>query len=256
LRIARTAIQFSKSAIILLKALSIPALFGIFLLVYANHKGRRKMTNRKFLPGILSMALVFSFVLAGCGNDGDDQEPELAKWAGTWNPYHEYFDEPQLLAILEAQYGPYKETMSFEGFKAFVKAIAMTDFSSFVIQGDTISFYDQKQTQKNPSGNVLETVTYSFKGVRSDVWGKGGAEEEAFDWYAFEGDREGAHKYLLLEEAGRDTPAGPLHFHMRYGGIGFDDLLLTPTDNYNRWAPTIVRYDTTIAQLEAFMSGD
>ncbi|MDR2447321.1 MAG: hypothetical protein LBD58_08575, partial [Treponema sp.] len=91
---------------------------------------------------------------------------------------------------------------------------------------------------------------------RNDVWGKGGLEEEEFDWYVFEGDKEGDHKYLLLEETGRGTSTGPLHFHMRYGSKGFDDLLLTPTDNYNRWDPTIVSYDTTIAQLQEFMTGD
>jgi hypothetical protein len=146
--------------------------------------------------------------------------------------------------------------MTYEQFIAFVRGVVQTDFDSFVIQGSTISFYGQKQTQKNPSGKVLETVSYAFKGIQHDVWGKGTAEEEAFDWYAFEGDTEGGHKYLLLEEAGRDTQTGPLHFHMRYGSKGFDDLLLTPTDNYNRWAPTIVSYTTTIAELEEFMSGD
>jgi Zn/Cd-binding protein ZinT len=218
------------------------------------------MTNKKLLSGILSMALIFSFILAGCDNDGDDPEPELAKWAGTWNPVHWYFDEPELAAILQAQYNALpdanKQAMTFEQFTAFVTAIAQTDFGSFVIQGDTITFYDKKQTQKKPSGNIHETVTYTFAGMRHDVWGKGSAEEEEFDWYAFEGDKEGAHKYLLLEEAGRDTQTGPFHFHMRYGSKGFDDLLLTPTDNYGRWAPTIVSYDTTIAQLQEFMSGD
>ncbi|MDR2343636.1 MAG: hypothetical protein LBD86_03805, partial [Spirochaetaceae bacterium] len=141
-------------------------------------------------------------------------------------------------------------------FMAFVEAIAQTDFGSFVIQDNKITFYQQKQTQKNPSGNVLETVSYTFKGILNDVWGAGTTEEEEFDWYAFEGGTDGGHKYLLLEEAGRDTQTGPLHFHMRYGDKGFDDLLLTPTDNYSRWAPTIVSYDTTIPELEEFMSGD
>jgi Zn/Cd-binding protein ZinT len=194
------------------------------------------------------------------GNTSTFARSELAKWAGTWNPVYWYFDETELAAILEAQYEAMpdasKQNMSLEVFIAFVKAIAQTDFGSFVIQGNTITFYTQQQTQKNPLGDVLETVTYTFKGTRSDVWGAGGPEEEEFDWYAFEGDTEGAHKYLLLEEAGRDTPTGPLHFHMRYGSKGFDDLLYYPTDNYNRWAPTIVSYATTIAELQEFMSGD
>jgi Zn/Cd-binding protein ZinT len=215
------------------------------------------MTNKKLLAGILGIALVFGFVLTGCDNGGGgDPEPELAKWAGTWNAYLEYFYEPELLEILEAQYEPYAERMTLDQFKAFVKAIAQTDFGSFVIQGNTITFYAQKATTKNPSGDVLETVTYTFKGIMKDTWATGTAEEEEFDWYSFEGGTEGGHKYLLLEEAGRDTSTGPLHFHMRYGSKGFDDLLYTPTDNYNRWAPTIVSYAATIAELQEFMSGD
>jgi Zn/Cd-binding protein ZinT len=206
------------------------------------------------------LALTLCFFILNCKNDADDPGPELAKWAGTWNPVHWYFDEPELAAILEAQYNAMpdasKQSMSLDVFIAFVKAIAQTDFGSFVIQGNKITFYNQKQTQKTPSGTVIDTVTYTFQGIRHDVWGKGGSEEEEFDWYAFEGDTEGGHKYLLLEEADRDTPTGPLHFHMRYGSKGFDDLLLTPTDNYNRWAPTIVSSATTIAELQEFMSGD
>jgi hypothetical protein len=52
---------------------------------------------------------------------------------------------------------------------------------------------------------------HTFKGIRNDVWGK----EETFDWYAFEGDKEGDHKYLILEEADRDTPTEPLHSYLK-----------------------------------------
>jgi Zn/Cd-binding protein ZinT len=218
------------------------------------------MTNKKLLAGILGILLVFSFVLVSCPNDGGGAEPELAKWAGTWNAFLLYFDEPELAAVLKSQYDAQPEAnkalMTFEAFITFVKGIAQTDFGSFVIQGGKITFYQQKQTQKNPAGKILETVSYTFKGILHDVWGAGTAEEEEFDWYAFEGGAEGGHKYLLLEEAGRDTQTGPLHFHIRYGGKSFDDLLLTPTDNYNRWAPTIVSYASTIAELQEFMSGD
>jgi Zn/Cd-binding protein ZinT len=220
------------------------------------------MTNKKLGAGILGILLTFSFVLVSCDNDGGDPEPEseLAKWNGTWNPVHWYFDEPELAAILKAQYEAMpdasKQSMPLDVFIAFVKAIAQTDFGSFVIQGNKITFYEQKQTQKTPSGPVIDTVSYTYKGILPDVWGKGGPEEAEFDWYAFEGETAGGHKYLLLEEADRDTPTGPLHFQMRYGSKSFDDLLYTPTDNYNRWAPTIVSYATTINELEVFMSGD
>ncbi|MDR2394009.1 MAG: hypothetical protein LBD93_07635 [Treponema sp.] len=51
------------------------------------------MTNKKLLAGILGILLVFGFVL---DNDGGDPEPELAKWAGTWNSFANYVDEPWL----------------------------------------------------------------------------------------------------------------------------------------------------------------
>jgi Zn/Cd-binding protein ZinT len=206
------------------------------------------------------LALMLCFFILNCKNDTDDTQPKLAEWNGTWNAVHWYFDEPELAAILEAQYNALpeanKQAMPFEAFKAFVQSVAQTDFGSFVVQGNKITFYEQKANEKNPSRNGLETVAYTFEGIRHDVWGKGGSEEEEFDWCAFVGNTEGGYKYLLLEEADRDTSTGPLHFHMRYGSKGFDDLLLTPTDNYNRWAPTIVSFNTTIAELQEFMSGD
>ena len=179
------------------------------------------------------------------------QQSELAKWNGTWNSVHDYLDDPGLDEAFQAAYDAlpdaYKEVYtSVQALRDMTKALAVTDFGSFVIQGDKIIFYDPKQTQKNPSGNVIETVTYTFKGIRQVTW-----QGEEADFYAFEGDKAGAHKYLIFEEAGRDTPDGPLHFHIRYGSESVDDLL-----ENSSWAPTIVNYDTTIDELKVFMSGD
>jgi Zn/Cd-binding protein ZinT len=208
--------------------------------------------------GFAVMMIAAIFTSAGCGTDGgDNNEPELAKWAGTWNPVYGYLDDPGLDASFQAQYDALEDDLkamitSVQVLKDFAKTIAQTDFGSFVIQGDKITFYDQKADAENPSGNVIETVTYTFKGIVHDVYG-------SEDFYAstFEGDKEGPHKYLIFaEEAERDSPTGPLHFHIRYGSKSFDDLRMTPTDNYNRWSPTIVSYNTTIAELQEFMSGD
>jgi Zn/Cd-binding protein ZinT len=212
-----------------------------------------------FLGKTLSIGLlVFVVLSAGCDNDGGDPEPELAKWAGTWNPVHGYLDDSGLDASFQAQYDALPEAAktqlqvaSLADLRTMTKRIAQTDFGSFVIKGDTITFYDQKANTENPSGKVIEIVTYTFKGTLPDV-----RQREEFDWSAFEGDTAGAHKYLLFADAAeRDTPEGPLHFHIRYGSKGFDDLLMT-TDNYNLWSPTIVSYNTTIAELQEFMSLD
>jgi Zn/Cd-binding protein ZinT len=220
----------------------------------------RKRYGVFFGFAVLMIAAIFT--LTGCDtNDGDDDnnEPELAKWAGTWNGIYDYLDDPGLYASFQVQYDALPEAAktaypTVEALREFAKDVARADFHSFVIQGDKITFYDQKANTKNPSGNILETVTYTFKGTLHDVFG--GVEE--FDWYTFEGDRAGAHKYLLFEEAGRDTQAGPLHFHIRYGSKSFDDLLITSTsgNNYGNWYPTIVSYNTTISELQEFMSGD
>jgi Zn/Cd-binding protein ZinT len=213
------------------------------------------MTNKKLLAGILGILLVFSFVLIGCPNDGGDPEPELAEWNGTWNPIHDYLDDAGLKASFQAQMDalpPEYGITDVNQLITFAKVIAETDFGSFVIAGNTITFYEQKQTQENPSGKVIDTVTYTFKGTEHTVH-----ENEEVDMYTFEGNKESAYKYLLLEEAERDTPDGPLHFHMRYSGKSFADLLSTPMEGRHQlWAPTIISYDTTIAELVVFMSGD
>jgi Zn/Cd-binding protein ZinT len=176
----------------------------------------------------------------------------LAEWAGTWNPVVGYLDDKGLDASFEAQYAALPAAAktalftSADVLRDWTKeTVNKTDFGTFVIQGNTITFYNQ-----NPSWYVIETAAYTFKEILSDLW-----QGEAFKWFAFEGDKEGAHKYLLLEEAGRDSPDGPLHFHMRYGGISFDDLLIT-SNKYGQWAPTIVSSDTTISELQVFMSLD
>lgn len=112
---------------------------------------------KKVVLSILTLLLCF-FIL-NCKNDTDDPDPELAKWAGTWNPVHGYFDDPGLSSHFQAQYDALTDEQktafgvtSFEDLIPFARVIARTDFGSFVIQGDTIAFYDQQQTQKNLQG--------------------------------------------------------------------------------------------------------
>jgi Zn/Cd-binding protein ZinT len=198
--------------------------------------------------------LVFVLLLIGCDNGSGDSEPELAAWNGTWNSIHTYYDDAGLASTLQAQYEglsePQKTALgitSFDGYKAFITQLAVTDFGSFVVQGDTITFYVQKTNTKNPPGSGAETVTYTYKGIRKVAW-----QGDEADFYAFEGDKAGDHKYLIFEEAERDTPDGPLHFHIRYGADSVDSLVT----GAGMWAPTIVSYDTTIAELTVFMLGD
>jgi Zn/Cd-binding protein ZinT len=200
---------------------------------------------------VLLMAAIFT--TAGCDTGGGGRDdPELAEWNGTWNRVYDYLDDPGLEATFQATFNELSPEYqaayggSWQAVREMTKTLALTDFVSFVVQGDTITFYDRKQTQKSPSGTVIVTVTYTYKGVRQVAW-----QGETADFYAFEGDKDGNHKYLIFEEAERDTPDGPLHFHIRYGSESVDKLLET-----QMWAPTIVSYATTIAELKVFMGGD
>jgi hypothetical protein len=88
---------------------------------------------------------------------------ELAEWARTWNSIHNYYDDADLSATLQAQYDGLLEAQktalgitSFDGYKTFITNLAKTDFGSFVVQGNKITFYAQKTATKNPSGMVLK----------------------------------------------------------------------------------------------------
>ena len=67
---------------------------------YANYEAK----SRRLLADFVVLLIAAIFALAGCGNGGGSDDPELAEWNGTWNSYYDYFDEPELVAILEAQY--------------------------------------------------------------------------------------------------------------------------------------------------------
>jgi Zn/Cd-binding protein ZinT len=223
-------------------------------------KDRREKTMKKrhgVFFGFAVLMITAIFILTGCPNDGgSNDEPELAKWAGTWNSIYDYFDDPGLAATFQTMYDAipdeYKSMFatSANALREAAKEGAIADFQSFVIKGETINFYDKKQTQKNAMGNVIETVTYTFKGVLQDAFieMKGGT-----GWYAFEGNKDGSHKYLIFEEAKRENPDGPLLFHIRYGDTSFEDLLNNGSFVANPWYPTIISYDTTIEELQAFM---
>jgi Zn/Cd-binding protein ZinT len=204
--------------------------------------------------GFAVLLITAIFTLAGCDSKDGNPDPELAEWAGTWNSIHNYYDDAGLASTLQAQYDGLSEQQktalnieSFDNYKAFITQLAVTDFGSFVVHGDKITFYAQKTNTKNPSGSGAETATYAYKGIRQVAW-----QGEEVDFYAFEGDKAGDHKYLIFEEAERDASDGPLHFHMRYGADSVDSLVTSAV----MWAPTIVSYDTTIAELTVFMLGD
>jgi Zn/Cd-binding protein ZinT len=219
------------------------------------------------LVGFVVLLIATIFTAAGCdsngGGGGDDSE--LAKWAGTWNSIHDYYDDPELDQRFQEYYDtipnmfkPMWGLNSVEDLRNVAREVAETDFDSFVIKGDVITFYDQEQTQKNPSGNVIETVTYTYQGILQDLFmeSKGGT-----GWHAFEGNTNSNHKYLIFSEVERNDPNGswdgPLNFHIRYGDTSFEALLNNSTEfTIRAWYPTIISYNTTIDDLKALLIDD
>jgi Zn/Cd-binding protein ZinT len=93
-------------------------------------------------------------------------KPCVSAWNGTWTSIHNYYDDAGLANTLQAQYDGLPEAQknalgitSFDGYKAFITQLAVTDFGSFVVQGDKITFYAQKTAAQNPSGSGAETAT-------------------------------------------------------------------------------------------------
>jgi Zn/Cd-binding protein ZinT len=200
------------------------------------------MTNKKNLAGILGILLVFSFVLISCdnGGGGGDPESELAKWAGTWNCFGNYVNESWLdetyNAAASAASTETGQTVSADTIKGLAAQVFATpNFKSFVVQGDTITFY----TDPN-AGGTGTTLTYTYKQTFD------GSEGDT--WYGFEGDQSGAYKYLIAIHPDQDSPQTPVHFHFFYDATGLENAFSKET---GMWQPVGVKQGTTNEQIIA-----
>jgi Zn/Cd-binding protein ZinT len=198
-----------------------------------------KKTNfHRFLANVLSLSFfVFVLLAIGCSdgssNDDPENEPELTKWNGTWNSMTNYLDADWLQQTFEA--GATGQ-MNGAALKAMFVQMMTTSFKSCVISGDTFTMY----TGADASGTATP-ITYTFK----QTFEAGEEDGEKLYWYAFEGNQNGDHKYLIALPPERHSSATAEHFHFRYGSEGFQALL----DNEN-WYATLAKQGTTNEQIK------
>ena len=119
---------------------------------------------------------------------------------------------------------------SAEEAKDFFTKMMRTDFTRLSFDQDKVTFYFE-------DGKSV-THEYESAGIVSDTYGG-----EPLEWYAFEATDEQAqeseYRYLLLFKIHQEGEGQP-HFHMRYGGQGFDALTAAELGS---WWPTGVYPD-------------
>jgi Zn/Cd-binding protein ZinT len=191
--------------------------------------------------GFAVLLITAILTLAGCdhgGGGGDD--PELAKWAGTWNSFANYVNEPWLnnfftqgaTAISQST----QTTVTADQLKGIASSVFATPFKSFVIQGDTITFYSDPN-----AGGTGTAITYTYRQKDYD-------EEEEDYWYYFEGGQTSAYKYLIALPPAQDSSQTPVHFHFQYAADKFD----TATTKIGTMSqPVGIKQETTNEQIIA-----
>jgi Zn/Cd-binding protein ZinT len=199
--------------------------------------------------GFAVLLIAVILTLAGCDNGGgDDDDPELAKWNGTWKAVDQYlddnaFDQMWTDAVSAIKGANSKAVVDVATLKAVTKQMLRTDFKSCAIEGNTMKIYDNA----NATGSPTATWNYTYSGIRT-VPGEG--EEEDQEWLKFTGDKEGQFKYLILAPKHRDDPDAMLHFHLLYSADSFE---AATADLF--WEAMVTPTTTTIAQIVDDISG-
>lgn len=160
----------------------------------------------------------------------------LEGWKGTWVNPISFLDDPAMKPVYEAVSKKAAEkgkTYTPEAVKGFFKETMLrSDFAGGAkVEGNSFTFLDDK-------GGVKATVSYVFDGIEVRKFG-----EYPIPWSVFKAEAEGPYKYLTLLPAGKDTPDGFTHFHMRYGDKSVEALLDDPAQA--RWFPTLCEPGTT-----------
>jgi Zn/Cd-binding protein ZinT len=193
------------------------------------------------LAGILGILLVFSFVMIGCDNGGDnDPEPDLAEWAGTWNAIDQYlddeaFDEAWTDAVTAIKTAEPNAVVDAATLKGMFTAMLKTDFKSCVIEGNTMKIY----TGPNAAGSPTATITYAYAGIHTVE-----SEEGSQEWYKFTGDKAGQFKYLILGPTHQDAPGSMMHFHLQYSATSFESATADPN-----WVATVTPNTTALTKI-------
>lgn len=164
----------------------------------------------------------------------------LEGWKGTWVNPISFLDDPAMKPVYEAvskKAAAKGKTYTPEAVKGFFKETMLrSDFAGGAkVEGNSFTFLDDK-------GGVKATVSYVFDGIEVRKFG-----EYPIPWSVFKAEAEGPYKVLTLLPAGKDTPDGFTHFHMRYGDKSAEALLDDPA--LARWFPTLCEPTTTAAKF-------
>ncbi|MDR0732512.1 MAG: metal-binding protein ZinT [Dysgonamonadaceae bacterium] len=207
----------------------------------STKKSGIKTKSFLFMAGVLFLS---SVMFISCkDDDGSNSQPDLAKWAGTWNAMDQYLDDAGLNQAWTDGAAHVNNTLSrqditAERIKAVFKTMLKTDFKSCVIEGGTMKIY----AALDASGSPSDIITYTYKGTIG---------EGDVAWHSFEGDKAGDYKYLIAYPVEPGSANAAEHFHFRYGASSFDALT---ADNMAMWMATVMKQGTTIPVLAASLA--
>jgi Zn/Cd-binding protein ZinT len=159
-------------------------------------------------------------------------ERRLAEWAGTWNSFGDRLNSQAVenaYASAAAVSG-----MSVAGLKAMMTAMVDLNVSAAAVSGDSLTLHTGALYG---SGGLLSGGGTS--NVISGYTWEGDVSVDGMTWSKFVTEDPGAagYKYLLLSEP---EIVDPVHWHIRYGGTGYDDLIAL-----NTWYGTFVEHGMT-----------
>ena len=164
----------------------------------------------------------------------------LEPWQGEWTSAYIFRDDP----AMQAMYAAFDEAATehtLADVLALMDGMSQTSFDALAIAGETVRY---------TTGETTITCDYTFVGPHESHFG-----DVAFTWYLAElttGDA-GCEAYaqLALTEAHSGDVGDTPHFHLRYGNLGFEDLLDNPA--YAVWYPSAL--PTAAANAEEWAAG-
>jgi zinc transport system substrate-binding protein len=197
--------------------------------------------------GVLAALFVAGLLSVGCVSSPQTQSQSvLSDWTGTWNNFSSYFDSPGITRAYEILAG--REGSSPEDVKArYVTGTTYRcDIAALGIQGDTITFYSEKQFVSGAASHIAYTARYAYRGEVSTT--SGGRVSK---WKHFETNDNVPYRHFIALPAEADVPGETMiHFHFRYGN-DLNQLLAA-----DGWYPTMIAYDSTVDLLVGHMTAD
>jgi Zn/Cd-binding protein ZinT len=214
-------------------------------------KDRKEKTMEKkhgvfFGFAVLMIMAIFTF--AGCDNSGGgNDEPELAKWEGTWNSVSAYFEDTDVMSVFDSGLAEIKAKWNDNNFSSLTVANLKTimlipldtkTFNSLTVKDDTITFYQGLNTQ----GTVVSSANYTLLETTED--------NDGISIYVFEGDKAGPYKYVRTYDPERESDDSALCFHIQYGPTleTFDNPQLA------LWWPAIAKQNSSKQAIKNTLS--